>query len=112
MNSIQLLEAMSALSARMVESARANDWDQLVEQEAGLAALRRQLVEQEALGEPADRLSPDEQLHKAGLIERILADDTEIRSHADPWLDSARRMLSSDTKGRAMKAAYGSIIDE
>lgn len=111
MNSIQLLEAMNELAAQMADSARANDWDQLVEQEARLAALRQQLIEQDTHDDARNDISPDERLQKARLIEEILAHENDIRTHAEPWLGSARKLLSADVKGRAMKAAYGSVMN-
>lgn len=111
MNSIQLLEAMNELAAQMADSARANDWDQLVEQEVRLAALRQQLVAQDTLEDARNDINGDERLRKARLIEAFLAHESDIRMHAEPWLASARNLLSADVKGRAMKAAYGSVMN-
>lgn len=111
MTTLELLEQMSALSTQMVESARANDWDLLVEQESRLAELRRDLAAIEAGGEPAAALDEEQRLLRVTLIERILADDEEIRKHVTPWMESARRLLTTDTKARAMRAAYGSVMN-
>jgi flagellar protein FliT len=41
---IELYEEMSLLSSRMVEAARAGDWDSLLELEHGVATLRNSLM--------------------------------------------------------------------
>jgi flagellar protein FliT len=46
-NQIELYEEMTALSARMVEAARRNDWDNLIELERSVGALRLRLAEEE-----------------------------------------------------------------
>lgn len=112
MTTLELLELMSTLSTQMVESARANDWDLLVEQESRLAELRQNLAAIEAGGgEPAAKLDEEQRSLHVSLIERILADDEEIRKHVTPWMESARRLLTTDTKAKAMRAAYGSVMN-
>jgi flagellar protein FliT len=110
MNSLQVVESMSAVSTRMVAAAQANDWDLLAELERQLADLRRQLTLLEPTGSQAEPLSSEQRLHKVALIQRILADEQEIRSHVDPWMASTRRLLLSDTRARTMRAAYGAMM--
>ena len=88
-NQIELYEEMTALSARMVEAARRNDWDNLIELERSVGALRMRLVEEEE----NYRLDITEREHKAALIRRILADDAEIRRHTEPWMEQVRQFL-------------------
>ena len=72
---IELFEEMSALSARMVEAAQANDWDRLIHLEKSVAALRQTL--------PADEdntaLTTAEAEIKHALIQRILDDHLYLK---------------------------------
>lgn len=79
---IEIYEQMSALSTRMVEAARANDWDKLIDLERAVAGLRNTLMNDEA--NPVD---PTEAARKRDLIQRILKDDAEVRRHTEPWME-------------------------
>lgn len=100
-------ESVCLLSSRMVAAARANDWDNLCALEHEAAAL----IEQVKRSDPAAQheILSDETLRrrKIALIHQILADDREIRSHAQPWLESVRVMLAASSRQRAVKNMYG-----
>lgn len=100
-------ENVCSLSSRMVEAARANDWDNL----CALESEARALIEQVKLSDPLAQteIMRDETLRrrKVALIHQILADDREIRSHAQPWLESVRILLAANSRQRAVKSLYG-----
>lgn len=100
---IELYEEMTALSARMVEAARRNDWDSLIELERSVSELRLRLAEDE----DNTRLERLERERKAALIQRILADDAEIRRHTEPWMEQVRQFLGGARKKRQVDQAYG-----
>ena len=100
---IDTYEAMRALSARMVEAARAGDWDNLIELEKSVARLRDSLM---ADDDANAHLTPEEALHKAAIIQRILDDDAEVRRHTEPWMEKLRAYLSAGTKQRQVARAY------
>lgn len=100
---ISLYQEMSALSARMVEAARANDWDTLITLEHSIAALRNSLLPDDDNGDQ----SASELKLKSQLIQRILADDAEVRRHTEPWMEQVRKFLGSGAKRRAVEHAYG-----
>ncbi|MCX7961781.1 MAG: flagellar protein FliT [Burkholderiales bacterium] len=85
---LELYEAIGAASRRMLEAARAGDWDALVEAEARCAAL----VAEARAAAPAP-LGADEQQRKAEILRRVLADDAEIRRHLQPRLAALEAML-------------------
>ena len=101
---ISLYTEMSKLSARMVEAARANDWDNLIALERSVAALRNSLIAEEGGGE---QLSSTELDLTSQLIQRILDDDAEIRRHTEPWMEQVRQFLGSGSKRRQVEHAYG-----
>lgn len=99
---LDLYQQMNALSARMVEAARANDWDLLIDLERDVAALRAALM-----AEDAEILAPDEIERKRRLIQNILQDDAEVRRHTEPWMEQVRRFLGGDIRKRQVDQAYG-----
>lgn len=99
---IEIYEQMSALSARMVEAARANDWDRLVDLEQSVVSLRKSLMSEADSAMP----TPQETEKKRTLIQRILQDDAEVRRHTEPWMEEVRRFLSGDARKRQVDQAY------
>lgn len=100
---IEIYEQMCALSTRMVEAARANDWDRLIDLEHAVAGLRETLA-QEAENGSAD---PRDVERKRDMIQRILKDDAEVRRHTEPWMEQVRRFLNGDVRKRQVDQAYG-----
>lgn len=100
---IEIYEQMSQLSTRMVEAARSNDWEKLIDLEQAVAALR------ESLMRDADNSLPTRQEteKKRDLIQRILQDDAEVRRHTEPWMEQVRRFLTGDVRKRQVDQAYG-----
>lgn len=107
MSSLALYESMSTVSAAMVEAARANDWDRLVTLESEMAALRDEIMR--AASASQEPLAAAEAARKAELIAAMLENDVEIRKHVEPWLASVRKLLSGNTRDRAVRAAYGAF---
>ncbi|MBU0752780.1 MAG: flagellar protein FliT [Gammaproteobacteria bacterium] len=95
---------MSALSARMVEAARLQDWEALVSLEQSVAALRDTLASED---EPNASLVAGDKALKAAIIQRILDDDAEIRRHTEPWMENVRQFLGSTHKRKEVERAYG-----
>ena len=106
---IEIYEQMCALSARMVEAARANDWDQLVGLEQSVAVLRNTLIGLE--GDDPELSAADAET-KAGLIRRVLEDDAEVRRHTEPWMEHVRKYLGDSTRRREVQSAYAAGAGE
>jgi len=99
---IELYEEMSLLSSRMVEAARAGDWDNLIELEHGVATLRNTLM-----ATPEDSTAPATDLvRRRSLIQRILEDDAEVRRHTEPWMEHVRKYLGDSVRRRDVEKAY------
>lgn len=103
---LEMYESMSELSAQMVEAATTNDWDRLCELEGQVARLRDRLIVEDPIT-AAPRLDEATRARKIALIRKLLADDREIRSHAEPWMESVRVLLSGSARQRAVQNAYG-----
>lgn len=100
---IEIYEQMCALSTRMVEAARANDWERLIDLEQAVAGLRDTLAQEAENGSP----DPRDAERKRDMIQRILKDDAEVRRHTEPWMEQVRRFLSGDVRKRQVDQAYG-----
>ncbi|MDP2795710.1 MAG: flagellar protein FliT [Sulfurisoma sp.] len=101
---IETYKEMSALSARMVEAARVQDWDALVSLEMTVSALRDSLI----AGDDANAtLSAADKALKAAIIQRVLNDDAEVRRHTEPWMEHVRQFLGNTNKRREVERAYG-----
>ena len=100
---IEIYEQMCALSNRMVEAARANDWESLIDLERAVANLRETLTK-DAVSAGSD---PREVEIKRAMIQRILKDDAEVRRHTEPWMEQVRRFLNGDARKRQVDRAYG-----
>jgi flagellar protein FliT len=82
--------AIERASEEMLEAARAGDWDRVVHLEGACAVLISRLKQA-----AADRHLDEEQLKaKSRVMMRILRNDAQIRSLAEPWLDELDRLLA------------------
>ncbi len=100
---ISMYQEMSALSAQMVDAARANDWDRLVTLEHSVAILREALQRDDDNGS----LSEAERDIKTRLIQRILEDDAEVRRHTEPRMEQVRQFLGNAARKSRVERAYG-----
>lgn len=105
---IEIYQEMSALSARMVAAAEAQEWDNLVTLEASVSALRSTLMAED---DGAD-LTPGELNLKAALIQGILQNDAEVRCHTEPWMEHVRKYLGDSTRRREVQKAYAAGAGE
>jgi flagellar protein FliT len=100
---IDIYEEMSTLSTRMVEAARANDWENLIQLEKSVVTLRLSL----AADDDNSRLTVREMEMKRALIQRILDDDAEVRRHTEPWMEQVRQFLGGNVRRKQVESAYG-----
>jgi len=100
---IEIYEEMTALSARMVEAAQSNDWDNLIALEKSVVALRQMVM----TDDDNSRLSAAELELKRALIQQVLDDDAEIRRHTEPWMEQVRKFLGRDAQRKPVERAYG-----
>jgi flagellar protein FliT len=88
---LERYEAIADASQRMLDAARAADWDEVARMEERcrllIAALKAASLQQS--------LPPADNRRRMDLLRRILADDAEIRGRADPWLKQFERLISS-----------------
>ncbi len=101
---ITLYEAMSAITGEMLTAARDKDWELLITLESRCAAHVQTLQEKE----PVALLSGLELEQKVHIIQKILADDRQIRTLAEPWMAQLSALMNSANTERKLSQAYGS----
>ena len=87
---LQYYEAIEQASEQMLEAARCGDWDRVVKLEGACALLISQLKNAAAGAE----LGREERQLKGRIMKRILVNDAEIRTLAEPWLEDLDQMLA------------------
>ena len=102
---IALYETVAEITDRMLAAARSGDWEQLAVLETHCA----QHVEILKKDKPAP-LSGEIRVRKVQIINKILADDREIRDIAEPWMAKLAQMINSTGAERKLSQAYGSGV--
>jgi len=101
---ISLYETVAIITDQMLTAARKGDWDQLVALETRCAGH----VETLRQGEPPVPLTGESRVRKVRIIQKILADDREIRNLTEPWMAQLSNLLNSTGTERKLSQAYGS----
>ncbi len=86
---IDYYKAIEDSSRKMLEAAQAKDWDGMVRYESACAVLIEQLRFQ---GEQQELL-PEHRKEKTVIMQRILRNDAQIRTLAEPWLAQFEHMF-------------------
>ena len=79
---IDYYKAIENSSAKMLDAAKTEDWEQVVRFEGACAVLIEQLRERAA----SEQLHPEQRAEKTRIMQRILNNDAQIRYLAEPWL--------------------------
>lgn len=97
-------ESLSALTGQMLQAAKDEQWDQLVElenQSSNLIAAMKRLDAEVALDAVAE-------LRKKQLIQKILADHAEISTLTLAWISELGQITQSLHHEKRLQKAYGS----
>jgi flagellar protein FliT len=79
---IDYYSAIEDASRQMLEAAQAEDWDQVARLEGTCAVLISQLQ----FKSRSNDLEPSMRTEKTRIMQRILRNDAEVRTLAEPWL--------------------------
>ncbi len=101
---IENYELLAALHGQMRVAAVQGEWDQLIsiEQQSSQLFATMQLLD------TAVKLDAVAHRRKLQLIEKILADDVEIRKHTQVWMDQLQLSIQSNRQELRLRLAYGS----
>lgn len=98
---MQHYETIGELSARMLASARGSDWDGLAEAQQRCASAVDSLRQSGSA-----ELSGAQQRRKHQIILKVLAEDAEVRSLAQPWMAELDSLLHGYKMKRDVGQAY------
>lgn len=87
-------EAIEQASQDMLEAARCGNWDHVVKLEGACAVLIGKLKHAAA----AQPLGSEEAQLKSRIMQRIMVNDAEIRTLAEPWLEDLDQILGGRPK--------------
>lgn len=96
-------ELLSALTGQMREAAAHDEWDQLI-------SLEHQCSKLVATMKPVDaevKLDEAARQRKIQLINKILADDAEIRNLTQVWMGQLQLGIQSNLQEQRLQRAYG-----
>lgn len=79
---IDCYKAIEESSRKMLDAAKAEDWDEVARFERACAVLIGQLREKAR----NEELLPEQRSEKSKIMIRILSNDAQIRYLAEPWL--------------------------
>lgn len=79
---IDYYKAIEDSSRKMLDAAKAEDWDEVVRFEGACAVL----IEQLRVTARSEELLPEQRTEKSRIMQRILHNDAQIRYLAEPWL--------------------------
>ena len=86
---IDYYKAIENSSSKMLEAAQALDWDGVVRYESACAVL----IEQLRFQSQQQELLPEHRKEKTVIMQRILRNDAQIRTLAEPWLAKFEHMF-------------------
>lgn len=89
---IDYYKSIEESSLRMLDAAKAQDWEQVVKCE-GICAV---LIEQLRLRSHSEQLLPELRSEKSKIMQRILFNDAQIRYLAEPWLEHIDHQSAAD----------------
>ncbi|OIR11443.1 flagellar protein FliT [mine drainage metagenome] len=94
-------QRLSGITGQMRDAAAGGEWDRLIslEQEC-----KRKVDEIK----PRDVVpsNPEERAQKIALLKKILADDADIRSRTESWMEQLQRIMHSNRSEQRLQQTY------
>jgi len=100
---MSLYETVAVITDQMVAAAREGNWERLVELEKRCAGHVAQLSD----GEASTPLAAGVRERKVRIIQKILADDREIRTLTEPWMNHLSALINNTGTQRKLAHVYG-----
>ena len=98
---IEDYERLSGITGQMREAAASGEWDRLI-------ALEKECSRKVEEIKPHDCVpsNPDERAQKIALLKKILADDADIRSRTETWMEQLQRIMQSNRSEQRLQQTY------
>lgn len=102
---ISLYEHVAEVTNDMLNAARSGNWDLLTELES-TCSHRVDAIREYDLTSTSE-ISEEEKAKKITLIKKILANDREIRTLTEPWMQHLASLMKNSSTTRKLTQAYG-----
>lgn len=96
-------ESLATLTAQMIKAARQGEWDVLTM----LEQQRSKLVTDMKAVDIATQLDPANRQRKIALIENVMAQDAEIRTLVQAWMNEYELSMQSNAQELRLLRKYG-----
>jgi len=87
--------AIEAASMRMLIAAQQQDWEEMLRQQEACTVH----IEQLRSAAQGEELSPAQRRERSGIMQRILANDAQIRLLTEPWMEQLEGLLNGQLGG-------------
>jgi flagellar protein FliT len=100
---MEIYENVALITDKMLNAAKSEDWDLLIELETHCSTHVKTLQ----MNETQDELTEEMRQRKVNVIKKILADDREIRVLTEPWMEQLSQIMQSSQSSRLLTKTYG-----
>lgn len=94
-------QSLSGITGQMRDAAANGDWDRLISLEQECRRKAEEIKPRDTV--PANL---DERAQKVALIKKILADDADIRSRTELWMEQLARIMKSARSEQLLHQTY------
>ncbi len=98
---IEDYQRLSGIVGQMREAAIGGEWDHLISLEQECHRKVEEIKQRDII--PSN---PDERAQKLALLKKILADDADIRSRTESWMEQLQRIMQSPLSEQRLKKTY------
>ena len=98
---IEDYQRLSGITGQMREAAVGGDWDRLISLEKDCKRKVEEIKPRDVI--PSN---PDERAQKLALLKKILADDADIRSRTENWMEQLQRIMQSPRSELRLQQTY------
>lgn len=98
---IEDYQQLSGITSQMREAATVGEWEQLI-------LLEKECSRKVEAIKPHDCVpsNPEERAQKLALLKNILADDADIRSRTESWMEQLQRIMQSGRSEQRLQQTY------
>jgi flagellar protein FliT len=98
---IEDYQQLSGITGRMRDAAAGGEWDRLISLEKECKRKVEEIKPHDVV--PAN---PEERAQKIALLKKILADDADIRSRTETWMEQLQRIMQSSRSEQRLQRTY------
>jgi flagellar protein FliT len=94
-------QRLSGITEQMRDAAAGGEWDRLISLEQECKRKVEEIKPRDVV--PSN---PDERAQKKALLKKILADDADIRSRTEGWMEQLQRIMQSNRSEQRLQQTY------